>query len=37
LAEPGKDWIVADWSREVELMEGLRLNLEALLKEEGVL
>jgi Uma2 family endonuclease len=37
LAEPGKDWIVADWSREVELMEGLRLNLEALLKEESVL
>ncbi|HEX8528983.1 MAG TPA: Uma2 family endonuclease [Cytophagales bacterium] len=37
VAEPGKDWIVADWHREVELMEGLRLSLEQLLKDEGVL
>lgn len=37
VAEPGKDWIVADWSREVALMEGLRLNLEELLKAEGLL
>jgi hypothetical protein len=37
VAEPGKDWIVADWNREVELMEGLRMNLEELLKAEGVL
>jgi hypothetical protein len=37
VAEPGKDWIVADWNREVELMEGLRMNLEQLLKAEGVL
>lgn len=37
VAEPGKDWIIANWNREVELMEGLRLNLEALLKEEGIL
>lgn len=37
VAGPGKDWIVADWNREVELMEGVRLNLEELLKAEGVL
>ncbi len=37
IAEPGKDWIVADWSRKVELMDGLRINLEGLLKDEGVL
>jgi Uma2 family endonuclease len=37
VAEPGKDWIVADWNREVELMEGVRLNLEELLKAEGLL
>lgn len=37
VAEPGKDWTVADWNREVELMQGIRMNLEGLLKEEGVL
>ncbi len=37
IAEPGKDWIVADWNREVALLEGLRLNLEELLKAEGLL
>jgi hypothetical protein len=37
VAEPGKNWIVADWNYEVELIEGLRLNLEALLRAEGLL
>ena len=33
LAERGKDWIVRDWDKDVEILEGIRINVEKLLKE----
>jgi len=31
-----KDWITKDWNSDVEVLEGVKLNLEKLLKEEGI-
>jgi Uma2 family endonuclease len=36
IAEKGKDWITKDWDSEIEVLEGVKLNLEKLLKEENV-
>ncbi len=36
IAEPGKDWITADWDRDVEVLKGVKLNLKELLDKEGI-
>jgi len=36
VAEKGKYWITADWNFDVEITQGVKLNLEKLLKEEGI-
>ena len=36
VAEKGKDWITTDWDKNIEVIEGLKLNLEELLKNEGI-
>ncbi|WP_232219438.1 Uma2 family endonuclease [Hydrogenivirga sp. 128-5-R1-1] len=36
IAEPGKDWITADWDRDVEVLKGVELNLKKLLDKEGI-
>ncbi|WP_457600581.1 Uma2 family endonuclease [Hydrogenivirga sp.] len=36
VAQKGKDWITKDWNSDIEVLEGVRLNLEKLLKEEGI-
>ena len=36
VAERGKDWITKDWDAEVEVLEGIKLSLERLLKDEGI-
>ena len=33
IAERGKDWVIAGWDRDIDLLEGLKLNLEDLLKQ----
>ncbi len=36
IAEQGKDWITTDWDRDIEVIEGVKLNLGKLLKSEGI-
>ena len=36
IAENGKDWITTDWNRDVEVLEGVKLNLKKLLDKEGI-
>ncbi|RUM29424.1 MAG: Uma2 family endonuclease [Aquifex sp.] len=36
IAQRQKDWITKDWVSDVEVLEGVKLNLEKLLKEEGI-
>ena len=36
VAEKGKYWITADWDFDVEITQGVKLNLEKLLKEAGI-
>ncbi|GAB6065176.1 hypothetical protein JCM9492_02680 [Aquifex pyrophilus] len=36
IAEKGKDWITTDWNKAIEVVEGVSLNLEKLLKDEGI-
>jgi len=36
IARRQKDWINKDWDSDVEVLEGVKLNLEKLLKEEGI-
>ncbi len=33
IAERGKDWVIVGWDRDIDLSEGLKLNLEDLLKQ----
>jgi len=33
IAEKGKDWVIVGWDREVELIEGVKLNVENLLNQ----
>ncbi len=35
LAEPNQDWILRDWSREFELLNGHSINLEKLIEKKG--
>jgi len=35
-AEKGKNWVVKDWNQEVEVIQGVKLNLVKLLEEEGI-
>ncbi|NPA16425.1 MAG: Uma2 family endonuclease, partial [Aquificae bacterium] len=36
VAEKGKRWFITDWDDTIEIMDGINLNLEQLLKEEGI-
>ncbi len=36
VAQRQRDWITKDWDSDVEVLEGVKLNLEKLLREEGV-
>ncbi len=36
VAEKGKEWITTDWSRDIEVIGGVKLNLGELLKSEGI-
>ena len=33
-AQKGKDWIITDWKKDIEVTEGFKFNLEKLLKEK---
>ncbi len=35
VAEKGKRWFITDWSDTIDIMEGVKLNIAQLLKEEG--
>ncbi|MCU0353748.1 MAG: Uma2 family endonuclease [Cytophagales bacterium] len=37
LAEPNRDWIITSWNTDIGLMDDIVLNLESLLKENGIL
>ncbi|WP_029522097.1 Uma2 family endonuclease [Persephonella sp. KM09-Lau-8] len=36
VAEKGKRWIITDWNDTIDVIDNLKLNIENLLKEEGV-
>ncbi len=36
IAEEGKPWLIVDFDYEFELIDGIKLNLENLIKEEGI-
>lgn len=36
IAEPGKDWIVASWHKDIELVNGINFNIGGYLKENGI-
>lgn len=36
VAAPGQDWVIKDWSKDVELMEGHWFNIAAYLEQEGI-
>ena len=35
VVEKGKRWFITDWSDTIDIMEGVKLNIAQLLKEEG--
>lgn len=37
IAEAGRDWYFAHWDREVELMPGIKFNVQKILKSEGLI
>lgn len=36
VAEPNKDWLLIDWQKDVEIMNGITFNVPQYLKKEGV-
>lgn len=36
IAEPRKDWIISDWHKEIEILEGITFNIAQFLKQEGI-
>lgn len=36
IAEPRKDWIISDWYKEIEILEGITFNIAQFLKQEGI-
>ena len=36
VAEKGKRWFITDWNDPIEVIDGIELNIEKLLKEEGI-
>lgn len=36
VAEPNKDWLMIDWQKDVEIMNGITFNVPQYLKKEGV-
>jgi hypothetical protein len=35
IAEPNQDWIIRDWNKEVQLMEGHTFNLMQMIQKKG--
>jgi Uma2 family endonuclease len=36
VAELGKDWVLSDWNKEIELIDGVKFNLGKYLDDEGI-
>ena len=36
IAEPNKTWLTDDWNKEIELIDGLKINVATYLKKKGV-
>lgn len=36
LAEPNKDWLIVDWNKDIELLDGHTFNIGQYLQEEGI-
>ena len=36
VAERGKDWLIRDWEKDVELLDGVTFNVPAYLEEQGI-
>ncbi|WP_163329302.1 Uma2 family endonuclease [Desulfurobacterium thermolithotrophum] len=36
IADKGKDWVIQPWSKNFKVLEGININVEKLLREEGV-
>ena len=36
VAEKGKRWFITDWNDTIEIIDSLKLNIDNLLKEEGI-
>ncbi|MBL7774667.1 MAG: Uma2 family endonuclease [Saprospiraceae bacterium] len=36
VAERGQDWIISDWNKTCELLDGIQLNIPEYLKEQGI-
>ena len=36
VAERGKDWLVIDWSKDIEVINGIKFNLSEYLEKSGV-
>lgn len=36
VAEQGKDWLVIDWSKDIEIMDGIKFNVSEYLQKSGV-
>mgnify|MGYP000527351307 CR=1 FL=1 len=36
IAEPNKDWITKDWHQEIELFEGIKMNIGEYLQQKGI-
>ncbi len=36
VAEPEQDWLMIDWNKEIELIDGIKVNIGQYLKQEGI-
>ena len=36
IARPNEDWILADWQRDIEIWEGLTINVAQYLAKQGI-
>jgi len=36
VAEQGKDWLIVDWSKDIEIIDGVKFNVSQYLEKSGV-
>jgi hypothetical protein len=36
IATPNEDWLIVDWNKEIELYQGVKINIGQKLKERGI-